>query len=392
MYDVVIVGGGPVGSRVAFRLAGAGRRVLVLEQRDRITGKPCCTGIVSRECIETFPECKEATVRAANSATIFTPSGKGLRVERKSAPAFVLSRAKLDAAMVRSAQESGADYALGARVCQVSVSGTSAVVRAQHDGKESEFQGKAVIMASGFRSKPPEAPGFGRCTDFAMGAQAEVDARDVDEVEIYLGGDIAPGFFGWVVPTSEGKALVGLLARRRTGYYLRRFLDRLGRQGKVAGTAPRIYFGGVPLRPARRSHTDRLLIVGDAAGQVKPTTGGGIYYGLLCAELAAETIDGAIGRDSFSSGSLAVYDRRWKRLLGRELRIGRWARSAYERLDDRQIEALIETAYEKRIHEALIESPDFSFDWHGKLVIRGLRRFGPRAAFALLRGKRVGLR
>lgn len=376
---------------MAGRLAGAGHKVLLLERNCEVAGKSCCTGIVSRECVETFPLCREAIVMAANAATVFAPGGKHFRLEREIAPAYILDRARLDAGSVRHAQESGAELVLGARVRRVTLSESSALVRADVAGRQASFQGKMVVMASGFGSKLLQGLGFGRCQDFAVGAQAEVDSCGVDEVEVYLGRDVAPGFFAWVVPITEGKALVGLLCRRGTSLHLRRFFSRLVEQGKLTDAVPRIHFGGVPLRPAPRSYADRLLIVGDAAGQVKPTTGGGIYYGLLCADLAADAIDEAIQRDSFSAATLAVYDRKWKKLLGRELRIGRWARSVYERLGDGQIEGLLETAHERRILESLTRSPDFSFDWHSKLVVRGLKRFGPRTAFTLLRGRRLVL-
>lgn len=387
MYDVIIAGAGPVGSRVAFRLAGAGRKVLVLERKDQIEGKRSCTGIVSRECVEAFSACREAVLRPATSATIFTPAGMALRVEKESAPAYVLNRANLDAVMVRMAQESGAEFIHGARVQDVNVSSASAVFRAHFNGREMEFHAKTVVIASGFGSKLLEKLGFQRCSEFAMGAQAEVESRGVGEVEVYLGSGVAPGFFAWVVPTSDGKALVGLLSRRGTGRYLRSFLSRLAEQGKITGSPLRMYFGGVPLKPLKRTYGERVLIVGDAAGQVKPTTGGGIYYGLLCADLAAETIDEAIRRDSFSAGTLSRYDREWRKLLGRELRIGNLARHLYERWSDRRIEELMGTVYARRIHETLLSSPDFSFDWHGRLILRGLRRFGPWAALTLLRGR-----
>ncbi|MEE9173415.1 MAG: NAD(P)/FAD-dependent oxidoreductase, partial [Thermoplasmata archaeon] len=81
-------------------------------------------------------------------------------------------------------------------------------------------------------------------------------------------------------------------------------------------------------------------MVGDAAGQVKPTTGGGIYYGLLCAEIAADTLNGALAGNDLSAENLAEYERRWKKKLGRELRVGYWARKLYERLSDGQIDRI----------------------------------------------------
>jgi flavin-dependent dehydrogenase len=125
--------------------------------------------------------------------------------------------------------------------------------------------------------------------------------------------------------------------------------------------------------------------VGDAAGQVKPTTGGGIYYGLLCADIAVDVLDRAIAGNDCSSRALLEYERRWKNLLGRELRVGRWARRAFERLSDRRIERLFNTVQNSRATESLLNAPGFSFDWHSRLILRALWRFGPRAALSMTR-------
>jgi flavin-dependent dehydrogenase len=127
-----------------------------------------------------------------------------------------------------------------------------------------------------------------------------------------------------------------------------------------------------------------MVLVGDAAGQVKPTTGGGIYYGLLCAEVAADVLHQAISVNDFSAQVLSEYDRRWRRLLSRELQIGRWARWLFERLNDRQIDRLFDMVQRQGFSEALLNSADFSFDWHSRLILRGLRHLGPRAALPVL--------
>ena len=123
-----------------------------------------------------------------------------------------------------------------------------------------------------------------------------------------------------------------------------------------------------------------MIVVGDAAGQVKPTTGGGIYYGLLCADIAVDVLDRAIAGNDCSARALSEYERRWKKLLARELRIDRWARRAFERLSDRRMERLFRMVQEGKATESLLNAPDFSFDWHSRLILRALWRFGPRAA------------
>ena len=111
------------------------------------------------------------------------------------------------------------------------------------------------------------------------------------------------------------------------------------------------------------------MLVGNAAGQVKPTTGGGIYYGLLCADIAADNLHLALEKNDLSADSLASYERQWRKKLGRELMIEYYARRFYERLSDRQIDRAFDIASSNHVGEALLEK-DSSFDWHGKTVLK----------------------
>ena len=112
------------------------------------------------------------------------------------------------------------------------------------------------------------------------------------------------------------------------------------------------------------------MVVGAAAGQVKPTTGGGIYYGLLCADMGVSSLHRALGNDALSAKSLASYERAWKRRLGRELKTGYLARRLYEHLSDRQVDRLFDIIQSHGIAEALLKADDLSFDWHGEIVLK----------------------
>lgn len=384
MYDTIIVGAGPIGSHVAARLAARGYRVVVLEQHGRVGKVACCTGIVGKECLDAFPVARDALIREARSARFFTPSGRSFCLKKETVQACILDRPAFDAAMSRRAREEGAEYLLSSKVRNVSATEHSVLVEAEGPGQTKTLEGKAVVIASGFVSKLSQRLGFGRNADFVMGAQAEVDAPGVNDVEIYFGSQVTPGFFAWLVPTAPGKALAGLLSRGHTGRRMRAFLNNLAGQGMIVSSQARIVYGGIPLRPLPRTSGARMIVVGDAAGQVKPTTGGGIYYGLLSAEIAADVLHRAIAVDDLSAGFLGEYDRRWRRLLSRELQIGRWARWLFERLNDRQIDYLFEMVQRPSFKEALLNSADFSFDWHSRLILRGLRHLGPGAALRLL--------
>ncbi|MBI2287531.1 MAG: hypothetical protein HYU83_00795 [Chloroflexi bacterium] len=119
-----------------------------------------------------------------------------------------------------------------------------------------------------------------------------------------------------------------------------------------------------------KTYHDRLIVVGTAAGQVKPTTGGGIYYGLLCADIAANTLHRALKTNSLSARSLAGYERDWERKLGQELKISYRARKFYERLNDTQIDRIFDIIKSQSIDEALLKDDALSFDWHGGIVLR----------------------
>ncbi len=131
-----------------------------------------------------------------------------------------------------------------------------------------------------------------------------------------------------------------------------------------------VSWGEIPLRPLLRTFHDRLLVVGDAAGQVKPTTGGGIYYSLLAGEIAVQTLDEALAAGDLSAAKLSQYQRRWKDLLSRELEVGYSARRLFEFLNDRQISSLVEQASANGFRADLVNSTDVSFDWHSRMIAK----------------------
>jgi flavin-dependent dehydrogenase len=110
-----------------------------------------------------------------------------------------------------------------------------------------------------------------------------------------------------------------------------------------------------------------MLLVGDIAGQVKPTTAGGIYYGIVCAGLAAETLDEALKRGSLGERSLASYERWWRRAIGRELRVGSYFRRLGGRLSDRQIDGLVRAYREPEFRELVQRTADF--ERHSRFIL-----------------------
>ncbi|MDD5189716.1 MAG: NAD(P)/FAD-dependent oxidoreductase [Dehalococcoidales bacterium] len=385
--DVAVIGGGPVGSQTAYKLSQMGYRVLVFEKRPAFPAHICCTGIVSRECVETYEIPTSVIYRQANGATLITPTGRAVPVERDTPQAAILDRSAFNQLWAQRAVSAGAEYCYGAEVKNLKHGKNGITLEVSQQGNPASIQAKTVVVSTGFGARLMDGLGLGAAGDFVMGAQAEVETKNVDDVEVYFGSKVAPGFFGWLTPTGENKALVGVLSRRHPPAYLRSLLGRLVDEGKIVSAKAPFTYGGVPLRPLHRTYGDRLLVVGTAAGQVKPLTGGGIYYGLLCADMAANTLNRAFNSGDFSPAHLAGYERAWKRKLGSELRNGYFARRMYELLSDSQIDSVFKLMKTSGLIEEMEKSDDLSFDWHGAVVNR---IFNHRLIIRVLKSLYVG--
>ncbi|MFC1905915.1 geranylgeranyl reductase family protein [Chloroflexota bacterium] len=376
LLDVIVAGAGPVGSHVACKLAEQGYSVAVFEEHNTIGEPVQCTGIIGRECIERYHIPQEVVLFESKSAKFFSPSGKYLRLAKDEVQAYIVDRTAMDLHLAHKAQNDGAQYYLSSKVGDVRTNGTKVVLDIKAEGVSTSLESRALVVTSGFGTKLPYKLRMGRVGDWVAGAQMEVEINGVDEVEVYLSQNIAPGFFGWLVPTGKNRGLVGLFSRKAPRRHLDRFIESLRSQGKITAKG-RITSGGIPLRPLPKTYAERVLVVGDAAGQVKPTTGGGVYYGFICADIAVDVLSKAFDSDDFSAKAFSLYQKIWKKAIGKELKIGYWARRVYERLSDRQIELMLRILESRGIHEAMLNSDQMRFDWHGGLLLKWLKYIGP---------------
>lgn len=374
LHDVIVVGGGPIGSYVARKMAEIGYDVLVLEKRERVGGRVCCTGIISQNCLDTFQIDSKLVLRKANSAKIYSPSGKLIRLWRKENQACIIDRALLDSYMAEKARSAGAEYIFKSTVEDIKQETKRVLIKTGSNGNGSEYEARVVVIATGFGSKLIHRLGLRESGDVAAGAQVEVENTHIDELEVYMGKEVAPGFFAWLVPTSSKKALVGLISRSSPKEYLKKLLSSLKAEGKIDYDGRKIDCRGITIKPPSRTYGRRLIVVGDAAGQVKPTTGGGIYFGLLSAEIAAHNLKTALEKNDLSAKNLSAYQQEWKKELWQELKVCYWARKLYERLSDKQIDRIFDITITHGIDKDLLEADDLSFDWHGKAILRLTRQ------------------
>ncbi|UCG54165.1 MAG: NAD(P)/FAD-dependent oxidoreductase [Dehalococcoidia bacterium] len=371
LYDVIVVGGGPTGSYTARNLSEAGYSVLVLERRKKMGGRVCCTGIISQNCLDTFHIDGDLIQRKVNSATIYSPSGKKMRLWRRENQACIIDRALFDKYMAEKAQEVGVKYLFKNTVEEIITEIDHVTVKTD---SQYEYKSRVAVIAGGFGSKLTKKLGLNEPVDCVFGAQIDVNSECIDETEVFTGKRVAPGFFAWLVPTLPNRALAGLLSRNDPKGHLKKLLFALKNEGKIDYDDREIDCRGITIKPLTKTYGQRFIVVGDAAGQVKPTTGGGIYFGLLSAEIAVRNLKKALKENNFSARSLSRYQREWKNELWQELKVCYWARKLYERLSDQQIDRIFEITTASGIDRAFLEADDISFDWHGKAILRFTRQ------------------
>ena len=373
LYNTIIIGAGPVGSYLAWKLAQLGYKVLVLDRKMTANQDICCTGIISKECLDLIHIDKNLIIRQVNSAKFLAPSGKPLRVWHSKKVAYIIDRPALNLALVDHAREAGVHYIFDAQMADIQAGTESVRVSTNHRGQKRLFEAETAAIATGFGSPLPGRLGLGEINDFVIGAQVEVNMTGPEEIEIYFDQRLAPGGFAWLVPTRDNKSLAGLITYHRPKQHLKKLLSNLKAQGKI--TSPEVTPGyeAIPLHSLPKTYTDRILVVGEAAGQVKPTTGGGIYYGLVCADIAADTLHQAFQNYDFSEPRLATYQKRWRAKLGKELQVGYWAHRLYNKFNNQQIECLHDFINKNGIPKFIAELDDLCFDQHSKLILKTLK-------------------
>jgi digeranylgeranylglycerophospholipid reductase len=397
MYDVLIVGGGPAGLYAAYCLAKAGRSVAVFEEHPEVGSPVHCTGLVATESFTRFDLPTQANQAALRDARFHSPGGHVLSVASEQDETVVLDRSAFDRGLAEQAIAAGAHIFPGHRVEALRRVRRSLVARTSTSGSAGRLvSGRLGILATGTSYGLHRGLGFQVPNRFVYGAQVEVECKETSVVEVYFGNEVAPGSFAWVVPfTRQGVAMakIGVLTSRDAVRYLTRFFQsplvasRI-RPGRVFQYLRR----PMPVWPLSATFTDRMLVIGDAAGLAKPTTGGGIYYSLLSAELAAATIGEALDWGDGSARFLGRYQTAWRAVLESEIRTGMLFRTFASELSDAQIDEAFQLVARAPIAKLIRDHA--SFNWH-KGIILALWRSSAMRGFlwrALMRrgGKMIG--
>ena len=345
MPDVLVVGGGPGGLHTALRLAGDGYEVEVLEEHPAAGTPAHCTGVLAAEAYDQFDLPREAILNTLRTARFCPPSGRAIEYTTPALEVLVVDRPVFDRVLHDRARRAGVTVTLGTKVTAVDVGSGQATVQC---GDGTRKRARAVVLACGASYALQQRLNLGAPPVFLQSGQIELAAANRNPVEVYFGRAVAPKGFGWVVPVQRETgtfARVGLMCSRRAADHLTRFLARVaGQWGLPPVSARGARYKLLPLAPIRRTFGNRVLAVGDAAGLVKATTGGGIYYTLVSADAAADVLSAALRANSLGADVLHRYESEWRRRLGAELRAQHALRTLAHWLTDTDIEALFELA------------------------------------------------
>jgi len=369
--DVLIIGAGPAGLSAAARLAAAGRDVLVLEEHPQVGQPAHCTGVLGHDAFPELDLPRDTILSITRSATFRSGHGQPVLIESDRVIATVVDRPRFDAALAVKACAAGADVRTSARVDAVDVGDRGVAVHVRGAGM---IRSRALVLACGANYRFNRALGLGIPREHVQSAQVEMPFAALPHIDVRMGRDLAPAGFAWAVPFVRGDvpyARLGLLCDSNARGRFAAFYAQLSGEHQWSDPLPRPRMRMLPLGPVRRTVSDRVLAVGDAAGLVKPTTGGGIYYGLLSGVYAAEALDDALRADRLGERDLRVYETRWRERIGPDIRAGLAFRRLAARLGDRGIDAMVELARVDGIVPLLKETADFN--WHRRAALALLR-------------------
>ena len=356
-WDVITIGGSVSGLLAAKGIAEAGFTVQLLEEDLEIGIPERCDGLVSMKCLETIGIAPTNRViqNIIKRAILYSPSGLTIELDASRQRVLVLNRSQFDRELAKIASRSGVDIKVGNRVTN----------KIEKDGKvrvesKSNIQtAKWVVNAAGCLSLPDK-------NKILQAAKFEVIGNwfDRDRIEIYFNQIKSPGYFIWVIPISSDSAKIGVAGNGVNQFkILDEFIASKG-GAVVKKTAAQIVVGG----PIDNFLSGRIVSVGDAAGQAKPTTGGGIYSGGVGGMLAGKYLG-----ESLSSGDpfrVKEYERAWRNLFGREFGLLFQVRRILERLDNDNIDKIFTAVSSSDILAKISSESDF--DYHSIALLKTL--------------------
>ena len=358
MYDAVVAGGSISGLLAAREIAKNGHSVLVLEEGFEVGSPEHCGGLVSKNALnELGIEPSQKTFDSEiECAKIFSPEGKEITINSKRQKIIVINRRELDKQAARQARDNGADISVKTSFQERTDRG----VRTSNGDIECKF---FVDCRGVSRLANKDRNGI------LLTAQYEVYADWIKkgQVEVYFDQEKYPEFFAWIIPSGEGVGKIGVSGKGiNTVDRIDEFLKSKGSFSTIRKIFAPIWIKG----PIKKFVEDNTLIVGDAAGQAKPTTAGGIFSCGMAGIFAGRAIAEAL--ETGESSSLMNYEKQWKERFGKEFEKQNLARKILARLDNVTVNKLF-NSITPEIEEEISNKEDFDFHTSSILRLLGMK-------------------
>jgi digeranylgeranylglycerophospholipid reductase len=384
--DAIVVGGGPVGSYAALNLAKLGVEATVFEEHSTIGFPSHCAGHISIKSLSSmglYPLPKGIVENTFCAANFHSPLGSKFSIRLSCPVTLALDRARFDQFLADQAQNAGARLVLGSCVQSLLLKDgfVKGVNIRQTDGSEKKVYSKIVLDSEGVSSRLLRQAGLKtlKTGGLVYAVEAEVDTvQDVelDTVEVYFGKSYSPGFYGWLIPRPDGSAKVGLATNHGDPReYLKRLMFKHPVASKQLSKAKITQLGYHVITlggPINKSYADGFLAVGDCASQVKPTTGGGVIFGLTAAKAAADVASQAIARGDVSSNALQTYQKRCNELLKFDFLVMLRIRRFLDSLSDQRLDEMLRVCGKLGVDKALRDVDEI--DFQGKMLLTAVRK------------------
>ncbi|MCE9617046.1 MAG: NAD(P)/FAD-dependent oxidoreductase [Nitrosarchaeum sp.] len=358
VYDVVIAGGSVAGLICAREIASNNHSVLVIEEDYEIGTPEHCGGLVSTVGLEELGivPFRKTFDHLIESAEIHAPNGNSFSINSKKQRVAEISRRELDKQIAHQAQKNGAIIKVRTSFQELTDKGVRT--------NEGEIECQIFVDARGVSSLIHKDR-----TGILLSAQYEIYADWIKKgmVQVFFDQEKYPGFFAWVIPSDQGKGKIGVAGKGiNVVEAIEKFLQTMGNHSTIRKIYAPIWIKG----PIDKFIDGKIVIVGDAAGQAKPTTAGGIYSSGMGGLYAGQAISKFL--ESKDKSDLEEYQKRWTEKFGKEFEKQLFARKILERLDNNTINKLFESVTPE-ITKEISEKEDFDFHTGSIIKLLGIK-------------------
>ena len=359
-YDVAIVGGGPIGSTLAYKIAKEGYKVAILDKKKEIGIPLQCAGIVSKKLMDVNEIPDNLILNSVKGAYLHS-SNNTLKVEKNHTEAFIIDRIAYDKFLAERAVNNGVKFFNQYKVTYID--SDNGIIRCQNN---MEVSAKIIVGADGSKSFVSslinEKFNYFNASQYLV--EINTSSRDnmiitnaVKFVDLFAISKILPGFL-WCIPTSDSSFRVGLFSNnsyKDQKEILNSFLanDERFKESSIIEK----YHGKIPIFDKNKKIIkDRILLIGDAASQLKPTTGGGLIIGFDTTNLAKDAIIKSLDNDNINF--LKDYEQNFKKKYAKELNYQIRVQKTLENLSDNDLDFMFTKLKEKNAEEIISKYGD----------------------------------